>query len=199
MLHLARVVGGAFLSYARLAWWGLVAPRITESKPLIVLQAVVLSDSGVLLTVRRDLRGWELPGGTLETGELPEAALRREVYEETGARVEVGRHVGDYVRTGFRPHTARVYLCRYLGGRLRGSMETRAWRWFQPDAPPDTLFPWYRGPLSDALCDTPSGVREPVVRHEHQGVAAIAAGLRIDLRMRHSDDRAGLRAGEQSC
>ena len=59
-------------------------------------------------------------------------------------------------------------------------------RWFDIAALPVTLFPWYRAPLEDALHGGP----EPALRHEHQGAAAVWAGLRIDLRMRLSGDRA---------
>ena len=51
---------------------------------------------------------------------------------------------------------------------------------FPLDALPDTLFPWYRGPIEEALADAP----EPVERRERWGVAAVAAGLVIDLRSR---------------
>ena len=183
-----RELGGAFRSYVTIAWWGLAAPRLTEREPLVVLQGVVCDERGVLLAVRDDLRGWELPGGTLEAGERHREALRRELGEETGLEVEVLEHVGDYRRTGFRPHTAKIYRCRPVGGRLRPGAETRALRWFDPAALPDTLFPWYRGPLTDAL----GGCDNPVERDEHQGLRDVLAGLRIDLRMRWSDDRAGL-------
>ena len=133
------------VAYAKLAWWGLAAPRVVERAPLIVVQAIVHSERGeILLAVRSDLQGWELPGGTPKGGEPLEDALRREVEEESGLQVIVERVVGDYVRTGFRPHTARVYQCRVSGGRLRSSHETLALRWFDPSALPDTLFPWYR-------------------------------------------------------
>jgi 8-oxo-dGTP pyrophosphatase MutT (NUDIX family) len=139
------------------------------------------------LTIACDLHGWELPGGNLGAGETETAALRREIFEETGIEVAVERRVGDYVRTGFRPHTARVFLCRPTGGVLRPSAETPDVRWFPIRQIPDTLFPWYRAPLEDALDDIP----EPVERHEHQGPVTIWAGMKIDFRMRVSDDRAG--------
>lgn len=145
----------------------------------MLAQAVVEDGPRVLLAVRSDLWGWELPGGTVEPGEAPEAALRREVLEETGLEVSVEAHVGDYHRSGFRPHVAKVYRCRAVGGALRPGDESRAVRWFDAEAPPETLFPWYREPLRDA------GARAaPVERHERQGLRHIAAGMRIDLHMR---------------
>ena len=190
--HLRRLAP-AVPSYLKLAWWGLVSPLLGEREPLVVVQAVVRSERGVLLTVRRDLHGWELPGGNGNPGESLEAALIREVWEETGLEVAVERRVGDYVRTGFRPHTASVFECGVRGGTLQPSFETPLVRWFDPAELPGTLFPWYRAPLADAL----AGDRDPQLRHEHQGLAAIWAGLSIDLRMRWSDHRAGLRDGAE--
>ncbi len=170
--------------YARIGWWGLVSPRLSEAAPLVVQQAAVLSERGVLLTVRSDLRGWELPGGRAEAGEGDAEAVCREVREETGLRVAVERHVGDYRRSGFRPHLARVHLCRVLGGDLSPSAETPRVRWFPTDALPDTLFPWYRGPLSDALAER----RAPVERCERQGLGWVMEAVAIDLRMRLGGD-----------
>jgi len=182
----ARLVS-AFASYAKIAWWGLVVPRTPlERKALVIVQAVVLREGEgggareVLLAVRNDLVGWELPGGTPEAGEALEAALVREVREETGVDVAIDRHVGDYVREGFRPHTARVYRCHAVAGAPRSSHETLEARWHRVDALPDELFPWYRAPLADALADR----AEPVVRRERQGLDSIWAGMKIDLRMR---------------
>lgn len=166
--------------YAGLAWWGWVSPRLTERKGLVVLQAVVRSEQGVLLAQRRELQGWELPGGAAAPGEGEEQALRRELHEETGLEVRVEALSGVYVRTGFRPHTARVFRCLPTGGELRPSRETPRVAWFRPEALPDALLPWFRGPLLDALREDP-GVVE---RHEHQGLASILAGLRVDLAMR---------------
>ena len=141
----------------------------------------------MLLSVRRDLRGWELPGGNAEppaSPARPRCAGRS--CEETGLEVAVERHVGDYVRTGFRPHTARVFRCRATGGELRPSAETPM-RALVPASgrSPTRSSPGTERPLADALAEPP----EPVERHEHQGRAAVWAGMKIDLRMRLSDDR----------
>ena len=183
----SRLVAAA-PNYMKIAWHGLVSPRMGKREPIAVSQAIILSEQRVLLAVRRDLRGWELPGGHLQPGESSEEGLIREVHEETGHDVAIDRHVGTYVRTGFRPYTASVFTCRVTGGELRPSIETPVVRWFDLDALPETLFPWFREPLADALASR----TEPVARCNYQGAAAVWAGFKIDLRMRLSDDRAGL-------
>jgi len=185
-LSLPRRLAAALPAYAWIAWWGIAAPRLPGAQALLVVQAVILREGRVLLAVRSDLRGWELPGGNLQPGESDTAALAREVHEETGLRVEVERRVGDYERTGFRPHVARVFVCRVLGGSERPSSETPRLGWFDAGSPPSTLFPWYREPLADAL----AGDAAPVARCERQGLRQVLAGLAIDLRMRISDDAA---------
>jgi ADP-ribose pyrophosphatase YjhB (NUDIX family) len=166
--------------YARNVFEGLLAPAVARSAPTVLAQAVVRQGGRVLLAVRDTLRGWELPGGAVQHGESLEDALRREVREETGLDVRVRRLVGVYARTGFRAHVAHVFECDVVGGNLRPSPETPELAWFGPSALPDTIFPWFRGPLLDALANAPA----PVERCEHQGVRAILAGARIDLRMR---------------
>lgn len=174
-----QVLASLLPTWGRIAWWGLWSPR-REARSLELAQAVIQGERGILLSLRSDLRGFELPGGNLRPGESHEAALVREVREETGLRVAPERLVGVYERTGFRPHTARVYACRVVSGALRPSSETPVLRWFAPGALPDTLFPWYRSPIADAL----EGSVQPVRRREHQGPGAVLAGMRIDVRMR---------------
>lgn len=180
--RLGRLAAG-LIAHSRTAWWGLVAPRLTESRPLVVVQAVILRDRDsrqVLLSLRSDLFGWELPGGTPEPGESAEQTLVREVREETGLDVVVESRVGDWTRQGFRPHRARVFRCRAVGGALRPSGETPRLGWFDAASPPEALLPWYREPL--ALARIPD--LEPVTRVEWQGWRAVWRALRIDLKLR---------------
>lgn len=172
--------------YAETAFKGFFGHRLPGQGERQVAQAAILEGDRVVLTLRPELRGWELPGGRIDPGETPEEAVIREVQEETGLEVAVERLAGRYRRLGFLPHMAWVYRCRPVGGRLATSPETPRVQWFALDDIPGTLFPWYRGPLKDALPET----GPPVEREEHQGVAAIAAGMGIDLRMRLSDDEA---------
>jgi 8-oxo-dGTP diphosphatase len=188
---LFRRLVAAAPNYMNIAWHGLVSPRVGEPEPVAVSQAILLDGDRILLAVRRDLRGWELPGGHLMPGESPEEGLIREVQEETGHDVAIDRLVGTYVRTGFRPYTASVFTCHVTGGELRPSIETPVVRWFDLAALPETLFPWFLAPIADALSDR----TEPVSRCDYQGVAAVWAGFKIDLRMRLSDDQAGLKIG----
>ena len=65
--------------------------------------------------------------------------------------------VGEYRRSGFRPHLARVYRCRALGGQATPSIETPRVAWWDPARLPDTLFPWFRGPLRDRVREALTG------------------------------------------
>ncbi len=60
---------------------------------LVVAVALVDPDGRVLIAQRpegKSMAGlWEFPGGKVETGELPEAALIRELSEELGITVKV--------------------------------------------------------------------------------------------------------------
>jgi 8-oxo-dGTP diphosphatase len=97
--------------------------------------AVVHDDAHRLLLIRR-ARGpapdrWSLPGGRVEAGETDEEAVRREVLEETGLHVLVGRRVGTVERDGpgGLVYDIRDYACAVTGGRLRAGDDAADARW----------------------------------------------------------------------
>lgn len=67
----------------------LLAAALAKHGPRVCVAALVLDDAGRLLLVRHKVRGWELPGGKVETGETWRAGLARELLEETGLRVDI--------------------------------------------------------------------------------------------------------------
>ena len=122
--------------------------------------------SALLLMQRSDNSAWGLPGGYVEVGESVVEATAREVSEETGVRVEVGRLVGVYsdprVQVIAYPDGRRVQavnLCfeaRPLGSEAPGTPhETLATGYFAPDALPDPLVPIHRIRICDAVDGDP--------------------------------------------
>jgi 8-oxo-dGTP diphosphatase len=65
---------------------------------------VLLDGDAVLLTHQMvPTPEFQLPGGGIDPGESPIAALHREVYEETGWRIGPVRHVGTFRRFTYMP------------------------------------------------------------------------------------------------
>ncbi len=67
---------------------------------IVAAMAVVMNQEGLILLVRTRRREWEPPGGQVELGEDIEMGLKREVREESGCEVEVGRLIGVYSNVG---------------------------------------------------------------------------------------------------
>lgn len=79
--------------------------------------AVILQDGQIAL-MRREKLGrlyFVFPGGKQENGETGEQAAAREVEEELGLQVSVGRLVA---QTWFRGREQRFYLCTVTGGQF---------------------------------------------------------------------------------
>lgn len=108
---------------------------MSEPRPrkLVVAGLIIGRDGRVLITQRRADQAmplqWEFPGGKVEPGESPAAALVRELVEELGVTVEVGR-IWDVL---FHAYPAfdlvmLVYACRIVAGEPR-PVEVAALEW----------------------------------------------------------------------
>ncbi|MEU6110505.1 NUDIX domain-containing protein [Streptomyces albidoflavus] len=118
----------------------------------VSVAGVAIRDDGRILTIQRADNGtWEPPGGVLDLAESPEDGVRREVYEETGVRVEVDRLTGVYKNTA-RGILALVFRCHPAGGRERLSDESTAVTWLTPAEV-------YAVRVTDALLDGAPRVR----------------------------------------
>ncbi len=111
--------------------------------PLVGVGALIFTRSGrrgpILLVERggEPLKGyWSLPGGLLETGELLEDGVRREIFEETGLRVQPVRRFDIFERImndqagKTEYHYILVdYVCRVIGGELRAGDDVSRALW----------------------------------------------------------------------
>ncbi|MGE3856279.1 MAG: NUDIX domain-containing protein [Dehalococcoidia bacterium] len=104
--------------------------------------AILIEDGAVLLTKRggSERAGlWDLPGGFVEYDEDLRAALVREILEETGLEIELGRvyevHSNFFHETG--RHSVGVwFLARRVGGTLGAADDVVDARFFPLDALP---------------------------------------------------------------
>jgi ADP-ribose pyrophosphatase YjhB (NUDIX family) len=110
------------------------------------LVAVVFDDRGRLLLNRRsDSRRWSLISGIPEPGEQPEAAVEREVLEETGVRARAVRLVDastspviEYPNGDRSQYLTVAYRCEVVGGEPRvADDESLEVRFFDRDEMPE--------------------------------------------------------------
>jgi 8-oxo-dGTP diphosphatase len=123
----------------------------------VVAAALADPDGQVLLQQRapgRAMAGlWEFPGGKVDEGELPEAALVRELREELGIEVAAA----DLMPTCFasaplgeRHMILLLFLCRRWHGEPR-PLDAIKLRWERPGAMRALAMPPADAPLVDLL------------------------------------------------
>jgi 8-oxo-dGTP diphosphatase len=102
----------------------------------LVVAALVREEGRILMSRRRPDQAmpnlWEFPGGKVEPGEHPEAALVRELREELGCSVAIDRveEVVFHAYPDFDLYML-VYASRITGGRPR-AIQVAAIEWVEP-------------------------------------------------------------------
>lgn len=102
-----------------------------------VVAAIIHDSEGRIFATQRGYGefkdGWEFPGGKMEPGEMPEEALKREIWEELETRIVVERLV-DTVEWNYPQFhlTMHCYLCHVESGHLQ-LKEHEAAKWLPKD------------------------------------------------------------------
>lgn len=89
-----------------------------------VVAAAIINQSNKILIARRaphkKLAGyWEFPGGKVETGETPELALVREIFEEFGIDIDIESFYMDcYYKYQDGEILLKSYCCQFRAGNI---------------------------------------------------------------------------------
>ena len=110
-----------------------VSKQDFRMKTIQVSAAIIHDNVGRIFATQRgygDMQGgWEFPGGKIEAGETPEAALKREMSEELDTQIAVERFITtvEYDYPNFHL-TMQCYWCRVESGCLT-LKEHKAAKW----------------------------------------------------------------------
>ncbi len=111
-------------------------PIKTKRKPLphYDVTAAVIRKNGRILIAQRPLGGrlgglWEFPGGKVEPGETLPQCLRREIKEELGLRIKVGKPITslDHAYTHFKI-TLHAFECELVSGQPQ-ALQVQDFKW----------------------------------------------------------------------
>lgn len=101
---------------------------MTPPKHIVAVAGLVTNEQGHVLMIRSPRRDWEFPGGQVEEGETLTQALQREICEETGVHVSVGKLAGVY--SNIKSHIVMFdFLCAWSEGEPRTSAESLEVAW----------------------------------------------------------------------
>lgn len=125
--------------------------RRLQPKFTVSVTGILTNDRGEVLLLDHLLRprsGWAPPGGFVERGEQPQAALRREIKEETTldiADIKIIR-----ART-LKRHVEIIYIAHAIGEARPASREVKSLRWTSIDEMPADMSLELRSAISNAL------------------------------------------------
>jgi 8-oxo-dGTP pyrophosphatase MutT (NUDIX family) len=120
---------------------------------------------------------WSLPKGKLHEGEDAAAGAVREVFEETGHSLVLGRRLGEIsyvVSPGtakhYGPKTVEYWAARAIGGQFASNDEVDQLRWMRPEQATRRLsYPWDRTVLNRFIALPADTSTVLLVRHAKAG------------------------------
>ncbi|KPK38942.1 MAG: ADP-ribose pyrophosphatase [Phycisphaerae bacterium SG8_4] len=133
--------------------------------PKVDVRGAAFRDGRILLVKERSDGLWALPGGWADVGESPSESVEREVWEESGFRVEAERLAAVYDRSK-HPHKPLMhyhvyklfFICEITAGEPTTSRETEKVAFFNANDLPELsitktlpeqitkMFEYYRQP-----------------------------------------------------
>lgn len=116
----------------------IILSRIIRPLFQVFAAGVIFDQENKILLVKstyQRIHPWGLPGGSLDYGENPEDAVKREVWEETGLIVEIKRFL--LVKTWSPDRVGLYYLCEVTGGEIHPTDEVSEAGYFSLDDLPD--------------------------------------------------------------
>jgi len=131
--------------------------------PESVIAVVLNPNKDKIVTVKRcDVPVWVLPGGGIDFGETPENAVVREVFEETGLKVEIVRKVGEYYPSHPLAQYTYVFECSPIDGQPAKGSETRDISFASINMLPEPFLPVHQYWIDDTLQQSQELIRGPV-------------------------------------
>ncbi|MEI7961067.1 MAG: NUDIX domain-containing protein [archaeon] len=118
------------------------------NRPTHYTVSAFVVDNGMILLLKQERSPyWLLPGGHIEDTELPHEAIIREVFEETGLKIELLEKIDEKSRTNIVtpqpiPYQMRLLPCRnkrdldfvftakVVSGKLKIDSESKEAKWF---------------------------------------------------------------------
>ncbi|MFD0007575.1 NUDIX hydrolase [Streptomyces sp. NPDC127178] len=117
----------------------------------VSVAGITVRGDGRILAIRRaDNGAWEPPGGVLELHEDPQTGAAREVFEETGIKVDVRQLTGVYKNMSLGV-VALVFRCEPTAGTERTSTESITVDWLTPDEIRECMSEVFAVRILDAL------------------------------------------------